>query len=70
MGNKNNNMKTFSRTHLPDAIKYNGRVYYIGEENGYRKIKVLVLNRNLRGKLDLHQKPYKPTEWIFSAPNS
>lgn len=29
----------------------------------YRRVEVL--NRNLRGKLDLHRKPYKPTKWIF-----
>lgn len=29
----------------------------------YRRVEVL--SRNLRGKLDLHRKPYKPTSWIF-----
>lgn len=29
----------------------------------YRRIEVL--SRNLRGKLDLHRRPYKPTRWIF-----
>ena len=29
----------------------------------YRRIEVL--NRNLRGKLDLHRQPYRPTKWIF-----
>ncbi len=29
----------------------------------YRR--VAVLSRNLRGKLDLHHRPYTPTVWIF-----
>ena len=30
-------------------------------------ILVNVLSRNLRGKRDLHQQPYKPSRWIFVA---
>ena len=30
----------------------------------YRTIKVL--HKNLRGKLDLHNKPYEPTVWLFT----
>lgn len=33
-----------------------------------RKLKyrvVGVLSRNLRGKLDLHHQPYRPSEWVF-----
>lgn len=26
---------------------------------------IQVLSRNLRGKTDLHHKPYKPTQWLF-----
>lgn len=40
----------------------------IAAEAKRRKLKyrrVEVLSRNLRGKLDLHRKPYKPTKWIF-----
>ena len=29
----------------------------------YRRVEVL--SRNLRGKLDLHRQPYRPTTWIF-----
>lgn len=32
-------------------------------------ILVRVLGRNLKGKLDLHNKPYQPTEWIFTTEN-
>ena len=40
----------------------------IAAEAKRRKLKyrrVEVLSRNLRGKLDLHRQPYKPTKWIF-----
>lgn len=26
-----------------------------------------VLQKNLKGKLDLHGKPYQPTKWLFMA---
>ena len=29
----------------------------------YRRVEVL--SRELRGKLDLHRQPYRPTTWIF-----
>ncbi|MEO7048971.1 MAG: hypothetical protein ABI091_26950 [Ferruginibacter sp.] len=28
---------------------------------------VLVLSNNLKGKEDLHGKPYQPTKWIFTT---
>ena len=40
----------------------------IAAEAKRRKLKyrrVEVLSRHLRGKLDLHRQPYKPTKWIF-----
>ena len=40
----------------------------IAAEAKRRKLKyrrVEVLSRNLRGKLDLHRRPYTPTKWIF-----
>lgn len=40
----------------------------IAAEARRRKLKyrrVEVLSRNLRGKLDLHRQPYRPTKWIF-----
>lgn len=40
----------------------------IAAEAKRRKLKyrrVEILSRNLRGKLDLHRHPYKPTKWIF-----
>jgi hypothetical protein len=40
----------------------------IAAEAKRRKLKyrrVEVLSRNLRGKLDLHRQPYRPTKWIF-----
>lgn len=69
-------MKEITRTSLPESVKYNGRTYVRDMERSnkhtlgqpYDKdgcIKVNVLSRNLRGKLDLHHKPYQPTEWVF-----
>lgn len=40
----------------------------IAAEAKRRKLKyrrVEVLSRNLRGRLDLHRQPYRPTTWIF-----
>jgi len=37
-------------------------------EARYQKLKyrrVMVLSRNLRGKLDLHHRPYTGTNWVF-----
>jgi len=68
-----NIMKTFHRTFLPKSIDYNGRTYYkeTAREsvtpNNYYTILVKVLPTSLKGKLDLHNKPYKPTEHYFVA---
>lgn len=32
---------------------------------GKRVILCNVLSRNLRGRTDLHNKPYKPSQWLF-----
>lgn len=32
---------------------------------GCKVVMCNVLSKNLRGRLDLHNKPYKPTQWIF-----
>ena len=32
-----------------------------------KAVLVHVLAKNLRGKLDIHNKPYQPTKWIFST---
>lgn len=37
------------------------------KKEGRKMILVKVLSRNLRGKTDLHGKPYQPTEWIFTT---
>lgn len=66
-------MKKFSRCNLPESIKYNGKTYiYLCSKHGNKDryaekkcVQVNVLSRNLRGKTDLHGKPYKPSEWIF-----
>lgn len=71
-------MKTFKRSGMPDAITHNGKVHKLdiekshlhGEGKSFAKkdcIVVIVSDRRLRGKLDLHGQPYKPTTWIFSV---
>ena len=74
-------MKTFNRTSLPKEIKYNKKVYVCDHDmtidiifnkrivipKGY--IKVLVLHRNLRGKLDAQYKPYEPSVFYFKQNN-
>jgi hypothetical protein len=65
-------MKAFSRTSLPESIKYNGRTYTRVNNatdffTGEKFIAVNVLSRNLRGKLDAHGKPYRATNHIFRS---
>lgn len=37
------------------------------KQQGRKAVLVKVLSKNLKGKLDLHQKPYQPTEWLFTT---
>lgn len=37
------------------------------KEEGRKMVLVNVLQRSLRGKTDLHGKPYQPTKWIFTT---
>lgn len=37
------------------------------KSNGYNLVLCNVLSKNLKGKIDLHNQPYKPTQWIFIA---
>ena len=71
-------MKTFNRANLPKEIKYNGRHFYcLGpmpqamkeHQPGGRHIFciVSVLSTNLKGREDLHGKPYKPNNFLFGA---
>lgn len=70
-------MKQVSRTSLPDTINYNGKEYILNRElssalhdgkifDTKRCIQVNVLQRTLKGKRDLHGKPYQPTKWIYT----
>lgn len=36
------------------------------KKEGRKAVLVKVMSRNLRGKTDLHGKPYQPTEWVFT----
>jgi hypothetical protein len=38
------------------------------KENGQKVIICNVLSNKLKGRLDLHNKPYQPTKWIFIYP--
>lgn len=70
-------MKTFKRTYLPEYINYNGKKYiYNAQESANANmvaslglsgcVCVEVLSRNLKGKLDFHNQPYKPSKHIFT----
>lgn len=37
------------------------------KDNNRKAILVKVLAKNLRGKLDVHNKPYQPTRWIYTT---
>jgi hypothetical protein len=68
--------KTYS--HLPESIVVNGitlrRIVAIDrqfamnfiKENKLKYRNIKVLSPKLKGKLDIHNKPYSPTEWLFA----
>lgn len=64
-------MTVLNRTSLPREFVYRGKIYKrLGPANGMYSlavgaIKLKVLSHSLKGKLNLHGKPYQPTEWIF-----
>jgi len=81
-------MKQFTRTYLPEEIKYNGNTYKCNaaisgsmnanytspnaialtlKKEGRKAVLVNVLSRNLKGKTDLHGRPYQPTKHIFTT---
>lgn len=56
---------------ITSAMERNGTTLgHISKElkkEGRKAILVNVLAKNLRGKLDIHNKPYAPTRWIFTT---
>jgi hypothetical protein len=81
-------MKQFSRTYLPDEMKYNGETYKAAagitsamianntslkiientlKKEGRKMVVVNVLSKNLKGKTDLHGKPYQPQKHIYTT---
>lgn len=70
-------MKTFKRASLPDSIRYNKRTFILNAGKSARislgekfiddgtRVKIEVLSANLKNRLDLHGKPYKPSVFIF-----
>lgn len=75
-------MKTFNRANLPKEIKYNNSTYFFlcgnsihpniirafCKMHNYKMIGVNVLNARLKDKTDIHNKPYTPSTFIFTAP--
>lgn len=48
----------------------NTRINTISEtlrKEGRKAVLVKVLQKNLKSRTDLHGKPYKPTEWIYTT---
>ena len=37
------------------------------KKEGRKAVLVRVLSKSLRGKTDLHGKPYQPTKWIYTT---
>lgn len=70
-------MKTFKRSYLPDSIEYNGKKYIPDHDSSTNiqlgiqirprpnSIKVVVTNPRLKGKTDLHGKPYPSSTYYF-----
>jgi hypothetical protein len=61
-------MKTLRRSHLPEQVFTNGKTYVRlkDEQNPPTDaVRVLVMHPNLKGKRDIHEKPYEPSEWYF-----
>jgi len=75
-------MQTFNKTYLPDSVTYNGNVYTLEQAcanehsssldamdlmcKDKKVIRVNVLSKNLKGKTDLFNQPYKGTNWLFT----
>ena len=75
-------MKQFNKTYLPEYIIYNRNKYTLEQScanqnsakydlmdlncKGKKVIQVNVLSRNLKGKTDFFNQPYKPTIWLFT----
>lgn len=65
------------KDHLPDVVEHKGKEYKMVSSMSAMKasgqpvempksyVIVEVMNKRLRGKTDLHGKPYKPSQWVF-----
>lgn len=53
-------LKTYKKNYLPDAIEYKGKKFIRNPEltAKYRE--------KLKGKLNIHNKPYQSTAYIFT----
>jgi len=78
-------IKRMKKDYLPETIEHLGYTFkpIIGigttdaekfarekQAEGKRIILLSILSKNLRGKTDLHGKPYTPTKWVFVAEQS
>ena len=77
-------MKTFDRANMPETIKYNNKVYYylsgahekknviaaFCKSEGLKMIGVNILSARLKHRTDLHNQPYRPSQFIFTSPQS
>lgn len=76
-------MKEFNRASLPEQISYNNREFHrirqterkdiitsYCQQRGknIQLIQVNVLHRRLKGREDLHGKPYQPSVFYYSSP--
>ena len=72
-------MTTYNKTYLPDEILHNNKVYVRATSIGFKingeplpsekPVCVKVLSKNLKGRLDFHNHPYKPTVHYFVPKN-
>lgn len=70
-------MKQYNKTHCPESITYNNEVYKLNVKATHEyseglqlssryHIKVNVLSKHLKGRIDLHGKPYTHNVFIYS----
>jgi hypothetical protein len=66
-------MKTFRKSYVPESIEYKGKIYKLdgevvaalGHQPKPNSIKLVVTNPYLRGKTDLHGRPYPSSTHYF-----
>jgi len=67
-------MKTIKRYSFQSEIRHNNKTYYVNAISSAKEqadkendtLKVLLYNRRLEGKTDLHGNKYEPSIWYYS----